>query len=370
MQKSTKRLCVMFSVIFILITAGTGMFAIADDLDDDSTGGDYTGGGDDSTGGDYTGDDDDDNGIVIIDPGDLISNPEPSPPQPSETPEDTDDDDNNNSNNTENPNENDDDDDNNDNNGGITGESSEPVSTPRPVQTQSPRNTPSPDYDDDDNAAAVIIPRSSSSPTPRGTPRPRSSVDRPRATLKPAGEAENSETPESNFVEFARVDMQQNNKAANVFYMGILMIGAGSVGIFTLIGLFVRNRRTRDVNQGIFDEIEEAETRGRFYPAQTDDYYDDDDDEEGYDYPEDDPYAQYANQGEKAAPASSSIYTGDFEPVSSNQIVQTVEDAQEYSAYSAKSTAADSGFAKPSTGSSNYSTDEILREVLNTDSNK
>lgn len=244
------------------------------------------------------------------------------------------------------------------------------VITPTPSNVQEITPTPyvpqDTDDDDDDNTAGTVI--STPTPTPTPTAAPKSgTIERPKVTLSPSDESTN-EAKESDYVEFARVNLQQNSLASNMFYGGVALIALGIAGMVVLIILFIKNRRyARNANEGIFEEIEEAEIRG-YYPGLVSKYEDADADVV-YD---DDPYAQYANTGDVILPETSSIYTGEFEPVSSyeNNRLEDTHSFEHYQnsppAYQQPSPDAPKPVSPPKPPQKpGFTTEEILREFLN-----
>lgn len=129
---------------------------------------------------------------------------------------------------------------------------------PEPTWAPDPDPTEAPNYNQGNTATA----------TPRPTRSPSSSsstgIQRPTATLKPntGADSSSSEQKESNYVTFATVNIKQNSFAANLFFGGVVCIILGAVGLVVLIVLFIKNRRSRKNDRdGIFEEIEQAETR-------------------------------------------------------------------------------------------------------------
>lgn len=146
----------------------------------------------------------------------------------------------------------------------------EPTIEPEPSEqepTWAPDPTEAPNYNEGNTATA----------TPRPTRSPSSSsnsagITRPTATLKPDGGADSSqsEQKESNYVTFATMNVRQNSFATSLFYGGVACIFLGAVGLVVLIILFIKNRRSRknEERDGIFEEIEQAEMRGKAEQSQ------------------------------------------------------------------------------------------------------
>lgn len=135
---------------------------------------------------------------------------------------------------------------------------------------------PAPEPTDSTNGGGYVEPDDTPSPTakPSGSTAGSNAggnqqFSRPKTTLRPntsGNQDQNGQTTdtakESNYVVFATVDLRQNSLASSMFYGGIACIAAGVAGIVMLVVLFIRNRRyARDGQQGIFEEIEHAETR-------------------------------------------------------------------------------------------------------------
>ncbi len=247
--------------------------------------------------------------------------------------------------------------------------------TPTPEPTQGGENTPSPTPTFGASATPSASPGSASpSPTVAGmiTARPSSS---PLAT-----------PPGSDYRVIATMDSRGNEFSIILFYGGAAAIFLGLIGIIVLIVLYVKNRKKRGTleRDGIFEEIEDAETRSA--PPQ----YDVFDDEYDDDY---DPYEQYdiQNQGgtryndDYAAPAAPqpgpvmpmdiSMYTDEFDrselytqpeapeqPDSYDGDYADSTDEQVYDDYSYEDTQDDYGDSQVS-----FDTDEILREALRDD---
>lgn len=131
---------------------------------------------------------------------------------------------------------------------------------PEPTWAPDPDPTEAPNYNQGNTATAT--PRPSSTPSGSSS----SGIRRPTATLKPntGTESSGTEQKESNYVTFATMNVKQNSFAASLFYGGVACIALGSVGVIVLIILFIKNRRSRKNDRdGIFEEIEQAEMRGR-----------------------------------------------------------------------------------------------------------
>jgi len=130
-----------------------------------------------------------------------------------------------------------------------------PTEAPTQEPTWAPNPTETPNYYAGNTATA--------------TPRPTSSagITRPTATLKPntgSTQASQTEQQKSNYVTFATMNVKQNSFATSLFYGGVACIFLGVVGVVVLIILFIKNRRSRKNDRdGIFEEIEQAEIRGR-----------------------------------------------------------------------------------------------------------
>lgn len=89
-----------------------------------------------------------------------------------------------------------------------------------------------------------------------------------RATPKPvsSGQPEEPENLEPNYITFARLSQKNNSMSIVLFYSGAACVAVGLLGLMTLAIFIVRGRRL-DQREGIFEEIEQAETRRS--PAQT-----------------------------------------------------------------------------------------------------
>lgn len=83
-----------------------------------------------------------------------------------------------------------------------------------------------------------------------------------RATPKPAssGQPEEPEDLEPNYITFARLSQKNNSMSIVLFYSGASCVAVGLLGLLTLAVFIVRGRRL-DQREGIFEEIEQAETR-------------------------------------------------------------------------------------------------------------
>lgn len=141
----------------------------------------------------------------------------------------------------------------------------EPTIAPDPSEqepTWEPDPTEAPNYNEGNTATATPRPTRSPSSSSKST-----GITRPTATLKPDGGADSSqsEQKESNYVTFATMNVRQNSFATSLFYGGVACIFLGAVGLVVLIVLFIKNRRSRknEERDGIFEEIEQAEMRGR-----------------------------------------------------------------------------------------------------------
>lgn len=136
---------------------------------------------------------------------------------------------------------------------------SPPTAAPTQEPTWAPDPTEVPNYNQGNTATAT--------PRPTSSPSSSAGITRPTATLKPStGSTDSSQTEqkESNYVTFATMNVKQNSFATSLFYGGVACIFLGVVGIIVLVILFIKNRRSRKNDRdGIFEEIEQAEIRGR-----------------------------------------------------------------------------------------------------------
>ena len=62
---------------------------------------------------------------------------------------------------------------------------------------------------------------------------------------------------------FAKVSQKNNSMSIVLFYGGASFIGVGVLGLLTLIIFVIRGRRSVDERDGIFEEIQQAESRHR-----------------------------------------------------------------------------------------------------------
>lgn len=136
--------------------------------------------------------------------------------------------------------------------------------------------TPPPDTSSDDNNYVdnnTGGSASSSAPsTPSATRAPNSGTGgttiRQPATLNrdatPSPGPSGSPDPDSSgprYMTFARVNQKNNSMSVVLFYGGASFIGVGSVGLVVLVVFIVRGRRRVDERDGIFEEIQQAESR-------------------------------------------------------------------------------------------------------------
>ncbi len=83
-----------------------------------------------------------------------------------------------------------------------------------------------------------------------------------RSTPKPVSsdQQEDSGDLEPNYITFARLSQKNNSMSIVLFYSGASCVAVGLLGLLTLAIFIIRGRRL-DQREGIFEEIEQAETR-------------------------------------------------------------------------------------------------------------
>ncbi len=268
-------------------------------------------------------------------------------------------------------------------------ETENPTPNPTPNTadtTATPNPTESPDSSPPPSAGASTSP----SPSPSASP----VAGGISASPSPAGNTPVPTPPGSNYQVIARLNAKGNEFSLILFYGGAAAILLGLVGTIILIVLYVKNRKKRGTLQrdGIFEEIEAAETRSAL-PTQFDMF--DDYDEYDDDY---DPYEQYDTHPDEGTrysddyydapptpaspqptgpvmPMEISMYTEEFDrndlyPRNSSQAAADDYDEpaeDDASDYNYDDYADDDSAFEEDVSQVSFDTDEILREALQED---
>lgn len=106
-------------------------------------------------------------------------------------------------------------------------------------------------------------------PTPQSTRAPtqiqKPNLERPKAVLNTQSSSSPSSSSESqdsgpNYVTFATLNQRNNSLSITLFYGGVGCVSVGVLGLLALLIFTIRGRRVDD-RDGIFEEIQEAESR-------------------------------------------------------------------------------------------------------------
>lgn len=241
-------------------------------------------------------------------------------------------------------------------------------STPTPTEVPKRTQAPATNNDDDDSqqtAAGTTNNSSSSSQQEQN----KTTVERPKATINPnsSNEVQTNATPKpSNYVTFARLNIQKNSLAQNLFLAGAVCIAIGLIGVGTIIVFAILRKRRRNAspeNGEIFAAIEEAEERQKTldnpenfedYQSQNEEEYEEYDSE---DYENDDEYeGHYYNQDEYSEQESDEQYYEEYDDYQDNS-----DDFEEYDSGAQQEQSQQESYSD----NKSYDIEDILRDALN-----